>query len=50
MPKIEADQIKLVVTLPPNTSRERVLQVLEQMNQGQEQLLTYVESLGKTVG
>ncbi len=47
MPNIESDNIRLVVTLPPNTSRERVLQVLEQINNGQAELLDYVETLGK---
>lgn len=44
-PKIEADSIRLNVTLPENASFDRLQQVLEQMNHGQAQLTEYVNNI-----
>lgn len=44
-PKIEADTIRLNVTLPENVSFDRMQQVLSQMNAGQEKLTQYVADL-----
>ncbi|MCM2681390.1 efflux RND transporter permease subunit [Echinimonas agarilytica] len=41
-PKIEADTIRLNVTLPENAAFERLQQVLEQMNRGHEKLDAYI--------
>ncbi|MFY8327638.1 efflux RND transporter permease subunit [Pseudoalteromonas sp. ZZD1] len=44
-PKIEADTIRLNVTLPENVSFERMNQVLDQMNAGQALLTQHVAKL-----
>ncbi|GGA84654.1 acriflavin resistance protein [Neiella marina] len=46
MPQISGDKIKLMVTLPDNSSYERTEQVLQQINQGSEQLIESVELSG----
>ncbi|KMT65316.1 efflux RND transporter permease subunit [Catenovulum maritimum] len=47
-PKIEADTIRLNVTLPENASFARLQQVLIQMNQGQAKLAKHVADLSET--
>ena len=46
MPQIESDNIRLVVTLPPNTPVNEVM-ALAQVNDGQKELLEYVDGLDK---
>lgn len=45
MPQIADDKIRIVATLPPTTTHERMLQVLRQIRDGQNKLIEYVETL-----
>ncbi|MBU2883457.1 efflux RND transporter permease subunit [Psychrosphaera sp. B3R10] len=45
MPQIADDKIRLAVTLPTTATHERMLQVLQQIQQGQKRLLEHVEQL-----
>lgn len=45
MPQIADDKIRLAVTLPTTATHERMLQVLQQIQLGQQRLLEHVEQL-----
>ena len=45
MPQIADDKIRVVVTLPPTTTDKRMRQVLQQIRNGQNKLLAYVQTL-----
>ncbi|WP_077340567.1 efflux RND transporter permease subunit [Pseudocolwellia agarivorans] len=45
MPQIADDKIRLIVNLPPTATHERMLQVLSQIQLGQQALLNYVETM-----
>ncbi|AWB67806.1 AcrB/AcrD/AcrF family protein [Saccharobesus litoralis] len=46
MPQIADDKIRVEVTLPPTVTHERMLQVLQQLQYGQEQLMEYAAEIG----
>jgi len=45
MPQIADDKIRLTVSLPPTATHERMLQVLSQIQEGQQGLLSYVDTM-----